>query len=62
MARREIIRDFGFVINIYIYCKLTEFSPEDLLIVANGMILPHKLSFYDLIANKVKNRSGTNIF
>ncbi|CAD8174335.1 unnamed protein product [Paramecium octaurelia] len=53
MARREIIRDFGF---------LTEFSPEDLIIVANGMILPHKLSFYDLIAHKVKNRSGTLIF
>ncbi|CAD8186728.1 unnamed protein product [Paramecium octaurelia] len=53
LARREIIRDFGF---------LTEFSPDDLLFVANTMILPHKLSFHDIIAYKVKNRSGKPIF
>lgn len=53
MARKEIIRDFGF---------LREFSPEDLIIVANEMILPHKLSFYELIAYKVRNRSGSQIF
>ncbi|KAM3131424.1 regulation of photomorphogenesis [Paramecium bursaria] len=53
LARKEIIRDFGF---------LREFSPDDLIIVANEMILPHKLSFYDLIAYKVKNRSENLIF
>ena len=26
------------------------------------MILPHKLTFYDMIANKVKNRSGHQLF
>jgi protein FAM50 len=26
------------------------------------MILPHKLTFYDLIANKVRNKSGHPLF
>lgn len=42
--------------------KLKEFTPEDLIIVVKNMILPHRLTFYQMISHKVKNKSSELLF